>query len=150
MIERDIEAAVVAKVAALGLSGVSVDGFWQRSAAGTVKGQELPEHSAFVRITAGLRSFGTFSSPKADVPVAISIGIREETSPDGAAVADFAAPVAALLQRWQSSVDAVKRDFAVKGFSPCGIRIDGGDVAVNDSFWTVVHRFTVRGIVTEK
>lgn len=152
MIERDIEAAVTAKISALGIEGLDVGGYWQPAGDGRAKGLERPEHSAVVRVAVAPRSFDSFSTPVANFPVSVALAVRRDLSPGGEALAEFAAPLALMMQTWQSDVDAVKNDFSVKGFSPCGLRLDGGDAGADDSLdvWHVVQRFTVRGTITEK
>ena len=152
MIEKDIERAVIKAVAALRMDGLDIGGFWQPAPDGAVKSQETPEASAFLRVAAGTRSFETFSTPRADIPVALSLSVRIETAPTGEALAAYTEPLMALLQGWQMSIETVKNDFAVQGFAPCGFRLDGGEVGTVGEprrVWTVTQKFTLRGVVTK-
>ena len=150
MIEKDIERAVISAISALRMDGLDGDGFWQSAADGSVKGGEKPQAKAFLRVAAGTRSFEAFTTPRADIPVALSLSVRIEAAPTGGALAGYTEPLMALLQGWQMSIEAVRNDFSVPGFAPVGLRLDGGDVGFAGEprrVWTVTQKFTVRGIV---
>ena len=150
MIEKDIERATIVAISRLGLVNIDIDGYWQPAADGAVKGSECPDNCAILRVAAGPRSFETFSSPRADVPVALSLAVRIEADPTGEALAGYTEPLMALLQGWQMSIESVKNDFSVPGFAPVGLRLDGGDVGFADKprrVWTVTQKFTLRGVI---
>jgi len=150
MIERDIERAVVNAVSALRMDGMDIDGFWQAVPDGSVKGKERPDARAILRVVAAPRSFESFSSPRADIAVAMALTVRADTAPTGDALAEYTEPLMCLLQGWQESIDSVRNDFTVDGFTPCGLRLDGGDVSSSGDprhCWVVTQKFTVRGIV---
>ena len=149
MIERDIEKAVIARVKALAVDGLQVVGMWQASAAGIVRGLEGADFTAALSVAAKPKTFQTFSLPTADIPVSLTLSVRAERAPDGDALHDFTAPVAALLDDWQASIASVKTDFTLSNFNPCGFRLDGGEVSFdrNATAWVVTQSFTLRGIV---
>lgn len=152
MIEKDIERAVISAISALRMDGLDVNGFWQLAEDGFVKGGEKPGAKAFLRVVAGTRSFESFTSPRADIPVALSLSVRLETAPTGDALAGYTEPLMDLLQGWQMSIESVKNDFAVQGFAPCGFRLEGGpvDFVGEPRFvWTVSQKFTLRGVITK-
>ena len=152
MIEKDLERAVMARVVAAVPGTVQVSGMWQPSAAGAVKGVERAEATAYVSVAVAPRSHETFATPKADFPVAVALEVRQELCPDGAALADFTERIFAVLEGWQMSLPAMQADLTVPGFSPVGLRLDGGNVAFSDAAraWTVTQSFTVRGVVMTK
>lgn len=149
MIEQSLEQAVVAKIAALNLAALKVDSVLAPAAEGKVKGAEGADFAALVKVAASLRAFETFSHSKADVAVRISLTIRVDLAPDGAALAEYAEPLQSLLDEWQLSIDRVHEDLAVDGFRPVGVRVDGGDVSLDREagVWRVEQALTVRGIV---
>lgn len=151
MIEQAIERAVAAKVAALGLAALKVDCALSPAATGEVKGAEGADFAAFAKIAASPRAFDTFSLPRADVSVRISLSVRVELAPDGAALAEYSEPLQALLDEWQLSIECVHDDFEVDGFRPVGVRVDGGDVSLDREagVWRVEQNLTVRGIVSK-
>ncbi len=152
MIEKDLERAVMARIADAAPETVQVSGMWQPSAAGVVKGVERAEAMAYASVAVAPRSHETFATPKADFAVAVSLAVRQEMCPDGAALADFTERILAVLEGWQMSLPALQADLTVPGFAPAGLRLDGGNVAFSDATraWTVTQSFTVRGVVMTK
>lgn len=149
MIEQSLEQAVVAKIAALNLPALKVDGVLAPAAEGAVKGAEGADFAALAKVAASLRAFETFSHSKADVAVRISLTIRVDLAPDGAALVEYTEPLQALLDEWQLSIDRVHEDLVVEGFRPVGVRVDGGDISLDREAgaWRVEQSLTVRGIV---
>ena len=149
MIEQSLEQAVVAKIAALNLPALKVDGVLAPAAEGAVKGAEGADFAAFAKVAASLRAFETFSHSKADVAIRISLSIRADLAPDGAALVEYTEPLQAILDEWQLSIDCVHEDLSVEGFNPVGVRVDGGDVSLDREagVWRVEQSLTVRGIV---
>lgn len=152
MIEKKIEKAVMDKLSAINLKGVDIDGFWQTAPGGAVKGMERPEARAVLRVAASPAAFEAFSSPKAEVSVAIALVIRQDISPSGEAIEELTAPVFAMLEGWQMSVELVKNDFTIEGFIPCGIRLDGGGVEppTANNTWVITQKFTLKGVVNRR
>ena len=62
MIEQQLEAAVVAKFAALNIDGLTVYGFWQPTSTGIPKGREAAAPAA-LGIVVAPRSYETFTTP---------------------------------------------------------------------------------------
>ena len=149
MIEQSLEQAVVAKIAALKLAALKVDGTLAPAADGEVKGTEGADFAAFAKVSASLGAFETFSHSKADVAVKIALSVRVELAPDGAALAEYTEPLQTLLDEWQLSIECVHDDLSVEGFRPVGVRVDGGDISLDREagVWRVEQTFTVRGIV---
>lgn len=150
MIEKQVEKAVLEAVAALPMDGLDMDGIWQKSPNGRAKGSEDPNAKAFLRVIAAPRSFETFSSPRVDITVALALSVRLETAPTGEEIAAYSEPLFALLQGWQMSIETVRNDFTFPAFTPCGIRLDGGDIGFSGeprNCWNVTQKFTLRGII---
>ncbi len=149
MIEQSLEQAIVAKIDALKMASLKVDGVLTPVADGAVKGVEGADFAAFAKVAASLRAYETFSHTKADVAVRISLTIRVDLAPDGAALVEYTEPLQSLLDEWQLSIECVHDDLAVEGFSPVGVRVDGGDIALDREagVWRVEQALTVRGIV---
>lgn len=150
MIEKEIEKAVLGALHALNLDRVDIGGFWQSAPAGEVKGAEKPDARAVLRVVASPMAFDTFSSSKANISVAIALVIRKEMSPGGEAIEELSAPISAMLEGWHMSIDLVKNDFAVPGFVPCGLRLDGGEPSNSAEAWAVTQKFTLRGVVNKR
>lgn len=151
MIEKDLEQKLVGIFSALNLQSLGVSGFWQSAALGTVKGLESGENAAELVVRARPLGFESFTLPKADLSVDLSLAVRVELAADGAALADYFAPIDALLKQWQLSISAVKSDLTLVNFAPVGFRLDGGDASFDStlSAWSVRQSFTVRGIIKE-
>ncbi len=154
MIEKLVEAAVIAKIAALELPGVAVDGFWQTTGTGVPKGREGASSAALAVVVAP-RSFESFTSAKAQLRVAVTLKVRRDACPTGAELETLASPLFDLLQTWQKSIAQVKADFTLTEddgaslFTPHGFRLDGGDVSTDQeaSVWIVSQTFTLRGVI---
>lgn len=150
MIEKLIEKAAIDAFDTLELEGLTIDGFWQPAEGGTVKAMESFDGPAKMTVRAQPRSFQSFTSPVAEIPVSVALAILTERAPDGAALAAFAEPVANLLQSWQTRVADVKSVFTVEGFTPSGFRMDGGDAQMDKGSraWTILYTFTLRGVIS--
>lgn len=152
MIEKELESAILARIVDAAPEAVQVSGMWQPSASGVVKGEERSGAMAYAVVAVAPRSHETFATPKADFAVAVSLVVRQELCPDGAALADFTERILSVLEGWQMSLPAMQADLAVPGFAPAGLRLDGGNVEYSDAAhaWTVTQSFTVRGVVMTK
>lgn len=152
MIEADIESAVKAKIAAAlpEALAVKVHGAWQTVAEGEVKGRESPEFGAFVGIAVSPRQYESFTIPIADIAVAVSLAVRADRDPTGAAFLAFSDALTLLFETWNRSDDAVAADMSVDGFRADGIRIDGGEVGrdAESAAWTFTQSFTLRGVIS--
>ena len=151
MIELLLENAAVSALAdALGDPRISVSGFWSPAPDGTAKGEEDPSSLGALSVVVKPRAFESFTTPKANISVAIALAVREDMDPRRENLAALAARLVARLQAWQTSIDAVRADFTVAGFTPSGFRLDGGDASFDDLAASAVfsQSFTLRGIVT--
>ena len=153
MIEKDIEAKIIAAVEALGLSGLAVRGAWQAAAAGEVKDEESDSAPAALYIRVGPRSFESYSSPEVTFPVTLSFAIRVDLNPTGTALETYCDPVEGILHQWDIDI-ANGRDICeldVTGFKTHFIQFTGGDGPTfeNDAkIWSVVFNLTVGGVVS--
>lgn len=151
MIEKDIEAKIVAAVEALGLPGLVVRGAWQAAAAGEVKDEESASAPAALFVHVGPRSFETFGICIASMDVALLLAIRADLCPTGSALETYADPIAAILTRWNMEMCHTEDcGMAVDGFTPGGVQMSGGSGPEFDrdaSSWSIVWNFTLRGYV---
>ena len=149
LLEKDFEAAVVSKIAALGVAGVEVTGAWQPAEAGTVKATEAADAVAACAVAVAPRSYDTASVPTCALAVSVALLVRMECAPDGAKVAEIVAPLFALFQTWQNNFGQMSDDLALAGeFEPQWFRLDGGDGPTPDRqkrVWSVSQSFTVYG-----
>jgi hypothetical protein len=153
MIEKDIEAKIVAAVEALGLPGLVVRGAWQAAAAGEVKDEESDRAPAALFVHVGPRSFESYSSPEVTFPVTLSFAIRVDLNPTGAALETYCDPVAGFLHRWNLDIAHGSGicELDVSGFNTHFIQFTGGDGPTfeNDAkIWSVVFNLTVGGVVS--
>lgn len=151
MIEKLIEAAAVAAIAALGIPGSKVEGFWQELQPGDVKGHSDGSTVADIDVLARPRTFQSFSVPKADIALRVSLSVPIERDERGDAFQSAAAEISDLLQTWQLSIVAVKEAFAVDGFAPCGAHLSGGDVSIDSTArkWVIDWTVAIRGVVSQ-
>ena len=154
MIEKLVESAVIAKIAALNLSRAAVTGFWQATATGVPKGREGGE-PVQIAVVVSPRSYESFTSAKAQLRVAVTMTVRRDSFPTGAELETFAAPLFDLFETWQKSIAQVRADFTLTDaqgsalFTPHGMRLDGGDVSTDqgESVWIISQTFTLRGVI---
>lgn len=155
IIEKLIESAIVAKLAALDLPDVTVSGFWQPAQSGAPKGRESAA-SAAIGVVVAPRAYETFTSAKAQLRGVVTLTVRRDACPTGAELAAFAEPVFALLETWQRSLPDVKADLTPTDanlsplFVPHGFRLDGGDPSTDpkNTVWIISQTFTLRGVIS--
>lgn len=153
MTEQLIESAAIAAFTsaleeALGDTKFAIAGVWQTTESGVQKGREGASAVVSVGIAVGARMFETFTTPKAQMPVGVTVKVRDELDPTGEAFAAASEAVMDLLQGWQTSIADTKAAFTVSGFNPHGLRVDGGNgVTHSDGAWQLSQSFTLRGIV---
>lgn len=151
MIEKDIEARIIAAIAALNLPGLDIRGAWQSVDAGNVKGEESADAPAALAVAVSPRAFETFGICVATMEVALALSVRADLCPTGAALETYAAPIAAMLDDLNINMD-IDHDcgMAVDGFKPKSVQVSGGSGPVFDrdaGAWAVTWNFTLRGHV---
>lgn len=154
MIEKDIEANIIAAIEALELPGIDIRGAWQTAAAGEVKDTESDSAPAALFVHVGPRSFESYSSPEVTFPVTLSFAIRVDLNPTGVALETYCDPVVRLLHRWNLDIAVHGSgicELDVSGFNTHFIQFTGGDGPTfeNDAkIWSVVFNLTVGGVVS--
>ena len=152
MLEKSIEANIIAAIEALNLTGLVVRGAWQSASAGEVKDTEDSSPATLV-VHVGPRSFDSYSSPEVTFPVALSFMIRTDLCPTGAALETYCDPVEGILHQWNLYI-AAGRDICeldVTGFKTHFIQFTGGEGPTFDSdanIWSVIFSLTVVGVVS--
>ena len=156
MVEKLVEAAVVAKVAAIRfpLPGAQVTGFWQETPMGVPRWRE-GKPPALVEVVAVTRSYETFTSAKAQLRVTVTLTVSRNMFPTGAELEAFAAPLLDLMQGWQRDIGTVKADFTLTDedgaplFTPHGARLEGDSVTTDadESSWIIQQTLTLRGVI---
>ena len=154
MIEKSIEANIIAAIAALNLPGLDIHGAWQAVNAGEVKDEESDGAPATLAVAVSPRSVETFGIGVCSMDVALSLVIRTDLNPTGAALETYVARIADLLTRWNRTMDCVNPcGMEVEGeFAPGGLQLTGGSGPELDSdlcVWTVVFNFTLRGTILD-
>ncbi len=152
MIEKSIEANIIAAIEALNLTGLDVRGSWQVANDGEVKDTEDNSPAAlYVRVSP--RSFESYSSPEVTFPVTLSFAIRTDINPTGTALETYCDPVEGILHQWNLDIAAGREicELDVTGFNTHFIQFTGGDGPTfeNDAkIWSVVFNLTVGGVVS--
>ena len=152
MIEKDIEANIIAAIQTLDLPGIDIRGAWQTAAAGEVKDTESDSAPAALFVHVGPRSFETFGVGVCSMDVALSLAVRIDLCPTGAALETYADPIADLLQSWNLTMDCDHPcGMAVEGeFAPGGLQMSGGsgpEIDRDAGVWSIVFNFTLRGAI---
>ena len=151
MIEKSIEANIIAAIEALNLTGLAVRGAWQSAAAGEVKSEESDTAPAALAVAVSPRSFERFGMSVASMEVALSLAIRADLCPTGTAIQLYADPIMALLTHWQMSLCCADDcGLAVDGFEPGGVQMSGGGVPEFNreaGIWSVSWTLSIRGAV---
>lgn len=146
-VEAEIEAAVVAKLkdALAGVQGVRIEGAWQTTAEGEVKGEENPSDRVIVGVAVGAPSYETYQTPTAEISVALAVVVRRELAPTAAEVAAVMEPISRVLLGYQlDEPDGLSTNH----FRADGVRLDSGEppayVAAR-KVWRVTRSFSVKG-----
>ena len=153
MIEKSIEANIIAAIQALNLDGLDIRGAWQAANAGEVKDAEDDSSPAALVVRVAPRAFGQNDLPEVTFDVALTLSIRTDLCPTGAALETYCDPVANLLQGWNlaSYADGSgAHGFDVPGFAPGGIQLAGGSwptLERDACLWAVVFNLVVSGTV---
>ena len=149
MIEKDLEAAIISALEALALTGLEIHGAWQAAAEGTVKDMEDSAAVAGLAVAVSPRVFDTFGISTANFDVALSLAVRADQSPTGAALETYADPIANLLSRWNLELcHGNDCGLGVSGFVPGGLQMTGGSGPTFDrdaAAWSIIYSFTLRG-----
>ncbi len=154
MLEKSIEANIIAAIEALNLTGLDIHGAWKAANAGEVKDEESDGAPATLVVAVSPRSVETFGIGVCSMDVALSLVVRTDLNPTGAALETYVAPIADLLTRWNRTMDCVNPcGMEVEGeFAPGGLQLTGGSGPELDRdlcIWTVVFNFTLRGTVLD-
>lgn len=152
MIEKSIEANIIAAIAALDLPGLDIHGAWQAAAEGEVKDTEDSSPAALA-VAVSPRSFETFGFGICSMDVTLALVVRIDLCPTGAALETFVDPIANLLQKWNLTLDCTNDcNLGTDGFTPGGLQMSGGSGPETDreaGVWSVAFNFTIRGTVPE-
>lgn len=154
MLEKSIEANIIAAIEALNLTGLDIHGAWQAANAGEVKDEEAPAAPATLYVRVGPRSFETFGIGVCSMDVVFSLVIRTDLNPTGAALETYVDPIADLLQSWDNTMSCNNPcGMAVDGeFAPGGLQMVGGSGPTFEreaAIWSVVFNFTLRGTILD-
>lgn len=121
VVEQELCAKIVGILRAR-LPDVVVDGNWlPMPTKGAVDGR-----LSRLEVTVGPRSYGKFTSLTADIEVRLegAIPVGADTTADRSIAAY--SRIVELVEEWHGSIAAVKRDLALDGFDPVGLRLAGG------------------------
>jgi hypothetical protein len=154
MLEKSIEANIIAAIEALNLTGLDIHGAWQAANAGEVKDEEAPAAPATLTVHVGPRSFETFGIGVCSMDVVFALVIRTDLNPMGTALETYVDPIADLLQSWNNTKNCNNPcGMAVEGeFVPGGLQMVGGSGPVFEreaAIWSVTFNFTLRGSIVE-
>lgn len=153
MIEKDIEKKIIDRIKGLNLNGLSVNGLWQPSATGIVKGTEHSNDPAGLLVKVNPKGFNTFGISDVSMNIEIALTVRIDMCPTGEELVSFCDPISRLLQRWNMvQCGEELEDFVVDGFNPGGIRVDNGQGPQLDKqmkVWNVFYHMTLEGAVTD-
>ena len=148
MIEAEIENVLIDRLdAALKDAGVrewQTLGAWRPGSA-----TEQAKAPLLVTVRVHPRAYETYTTPQASMAADVTVVARADSDEDGGEYMKAAAALQAALQRWQTSIDATCSDFAVEGFSPAGLRMDGGEAGLDrdSKLWTCSQALTIYGVV---
>ena len=153
MIEQDIEKKMIDKINSLGLDGLQVDGLWQPTATGIVKGTEMSNTPAGLIIKVNPKGFSTFGISDVSMSIEMVLTVRIDMCPTGKELIKYCAPISKLLQSWNmiQCGEELDEDFQVEGFNPGGIHVTEGTGPELDRLlkvWTVNFSMTLEGAVT--
>ena len=150
-VEMEIEEKVLAILQAA-ITGVKVTSSWQQLDEGEVKGEEKPDDTVVVAVAASAPEWDGYLNPVCSIAVTITVAVRREIAPTGAALAAVAAPIAAFVVKHQQDV-SLADDFTTESFRCDGFLATGGTplmFTATTGIWTFTRQFTLRGTVSEE
>lgn len=155
MLERMVEAKIIAAVNALGIDGLAVSGFWQPSAPGEVKGVEDSAHKSALAVKVPPKGFDTFSICEATLAVSLLLEVRADMCPTGEELSTICGAIGDMLTGWNMDEHGeVERDLSVPGvFSASGVNVSTGtgpDFVAAEGVWEVEYNLTLRGSVVHQ
>lgn len=152
MIEKDIEKNIIDKIKSLGLNGLAIDGLWQPTATGIVKGTEKSAEPAGLLVKVNPMGYDTFGISDVIMDIGLYLTVRIDKCPTGTELVSYCEPISNLLKAWNMvQCGEELTDFVVDGFNPGGIQVNQGtgpDVDRQMKVWTVYYNMTLRGAIT--
>ena len=126
-----------------------MDGLWQPSATGIVKGSTLTDTPAALLIKIPPRTFDTFGMSDVTMNVRLCLSIRYELCPTGRELLEYTEPIQNIVTEWNMKQTGEElEDFEVDGFFPGGLMVNGGtgpDLDLKNKSWSVEWDITLKG-----
>lgn len=149
MIEKDLEAKIIAALEALEVSGLVVRGLWNPVAPGDVKGLERSDVPVAAVVRVSPRAYGDYGVPTVTCECAVVLAARVDLDPTGAILSSAAGAISARLAAWHDDVCVADGDgLSFEGFMAAGFMVTGGSGPTFDETagaWAVTFNFTVSG-----
>ena len=98
-------------------------------------------------VTVSPRSYPEYTAKTAEMDVKLEADIRHDDSTDGAKVVECYGRLIDLLDLWHDDFAAMKAELSIDGFSPCGLRLSGGqwNRESDPLGWSLDQTFTIKG-----
>lgn len=151
MIEQILEKKIADEFStALSGMNIQVIGAWQPMPDDEVKSLEDRNASGYLTVRMQPRNYDTPTIPTAQFPCTITLVVRAEVDSDGQGYLAVTNAVTNVLQRWQSSIEAVSETFSIsEKLNVVGFQLTGGDVGSDkqNKIWTYTQSLIVYGVV---
>ena len=153
LIQKELEAKICAafdSACSLLAFRPIIKGAWETALSGLLKWVENPADAnkpAYLSISVSCPSWGTLTTPVVDFAVSVSLFIRPELDPTGAALVEISEKVENVLKNWQLLNDGTFAALDIAdALSVDGISLGGGSSPiVNDGVCNVSWNFTLSG-----
>lgn len=146
LLEAVVEKQIITAIAALSLSGVTVQGFWNPAEAGNAKNSNAAAvANIFVAIQP--RSYGSYGNKTCRFNAAVKVGVMPSNDPTCATLAIVFKAVMDLCMAWKADAVAARTAISKANEFQCdGVTvIPGGTLGVTTELWSASLQMEIAG-----
>jgi hypothetical protein len=146
LLEAVVEKQIMIAVAALSITGVTVQGFWNPAEAGNAKSSNAaPVANIFVAVAP--RSYGSYGNKTCRFVATVKASMLPSNDPSGATLAPVFKAVMDLCMAWKDDASEARTDISKANEFQCdGVTImPGGQLGVTAESWTASLQMEIAG-----
>lgn len=146
VIESQLVAAIVAKLATASITGVAVQGFWDPAPQGDVKVSNI-DTGAIIFVRVPPRGYGSYGTPTARFNAQVVLDVAPSNDPSAATLAPIFKAIMDLLMSWKEDAAAASTALSAANEFQCdGVTImPGGNIGVTKTLWSVTTQLEIAG-----
>jgi hypothetical protein len=146
LLEAVVEKKLIDAIAALAMTGVTVQGFWNPAEEGDVKTSNAsPVGNIFCAVAP--RAYADYQTPTVRFSATVKVSILPSNDPAAASLATIFKAVMDLCMAWKADVDTARTALSLANEFGCdGVNImPGGQLGVTAESWTVSIQMEIAG-----